>query len=93
MHFSVQHGDLYGVKGEPYIIRTSVSSDLDALQKAAQEKDTRVYTEGKIKAEDLNALGSYQVTDDFYRFLISMDSWKGIAGGRFDFAMARKMQA
>lgn len=91
-YFTVQHGDLYGTKGEPYIVRTSQSADLDALQKAAQDKNSKVYSEGKIDSKELNALGSYQVTDEFYRFLVSLEKWD-FAKGRFESSMARRMNA
>ena len=91
-YFSVQHGDLYGTNGSPYIVRTSQSADLDELQKAAKEKDSKIYSDGTITADDLNALGSYQVTDEFYRFLVSLDRWD-FAKGRFETAMARRMSA
>ena len=90
--FVNMHGDLYGLNSEPYIIRSSTSEDLAELQKAAEDKDSKVYSEGKINEKDLNSLGSYEVTDAFYRFLVSPDPWN-FAQGRFDTEMARRMNA
>ena len=90
--FVNMHGDLYGLNSEPYIIRSSTSEDLAELQKAAEDKDSKVYAEGKINEKDLNSLGSYEVTDAFYRFLVSLDRWD-FAQGRFDTEMARRMNA
>lgn len=91
-YFVAKHGDLYGASGEAYIVRTSQSADLEALQKAAQDKNSSVYAEGKVDAKELNAIGTYQVTDAFYRFLVSLETWD-FAKGRFDTAMARRMNA
>lgn len=90
--FVNMHDDLYGLNSEPYIIRSSTSEDLAELQKAAEDKDSKVYAEGKINEKDLNSLGSYEVTDAFYRFLVSLDRWD-FAQGRFDTEMARRMNA
>jgi chromosome segregation ATPase len=81
--FVNMHGDLYGLNSEPYIIRSSTSEDLAELQKAAEDKDSKVYSEGKINEKDLNSLGSYEERDAFYRFLVSLDRW-AFAKGRFD---------
>lgn len=88
--FLVQHGDLYSKDGKAFIIRVSTSDDLAYLEQQAKDKQSRVFADGKIKPEDLNQLGSYQVTDDFYRFLASQDRWT-FAKGRFETAMARRM--
>lgn len=92
MHFVVQHGDLYGANNQPFIVKVSQSEDLATLQKAAESGDTQVYQEKKIDEKDLSALGSYQVTDNFYRFLVSLESWD-FAKGKFEQAMARRMSA
>ena len=90
MHFTVQHGDLYGVNGEPYIVRISQSQDLTELQNAAKDKNSNVYSEGDIDPSELNSFGSYKVTDEFYRFLVSLDKWD-FANGRFESSMAKRM--
>lgn len=93
MHFVNSNGNLSGTDGQPYIVRISSSKDLDKLQAEAKDKNSRVFSEGNVSEDDLNALGSWQVTDAFYRFLVSMDSWNDIARGRFEQAMAKKMNA
>lgn len=89
-YFVAQHGDLYGVNGQEYIVRVSPSKDLESLQKSVDNKDERVFAEEKINENDLKAIGTYKVTDEFYRFLVSLDKWD-FAKGRFETAMKRKM--
>lgn len=89
-HFTVEHGDLYGLHGEPYIVRVSQSEDLNALQEAAKDKNSSIYSSGDISADEISSFGSYQVMDEFYRFLVMLDKWD-FAKGRFDSAMGRRM--
>lgn len=83
-------GSLYGIDNMPYIVKQSQSADLDALNQAAKDKDSSVYSENDIKQEDVSSLGSYVVTDEFYHFLTSVDSWT-FAKGRFDDMMRRRV--
>lgn len=80
-------GSLLGRDGTPYLVRTISQADVDAMQKAAEERDKRVFTESAraISSE----FRGYDVTDAFYRFLISQESWKNFASGRFELAMAK----
>lgn len=91
-YFTVQHNDLYGKDGTPYIIRISESEDLQKLQNAAKDKNSKVYSDAQVDTSELNALGSFQVTDDFYRFLVSLEKWT-FAKGRFESSMARRMNS
>lgn len=80
-------GSLYSLDGVPYFERTISQSDVDAMRKAAMAKDTHVYTDGA-----LNISSEYQgfnVTDAFYRFLLSQDSWNSFASGKFELSMAK----
>lgn len=83
------NSELYGKDGKPYIVRTISDEAVDAMQKAAYEKDTRVYTDGALRAA--GDVKGFHVTDDFYRFLLSHDSWGGFASGKFELAMARRL--
>ena len=92
MNFSVRNGSLYGVDGKLYIEATSQSKGLQTLNDAAKDKSSNVFAESNISKEDLNALGSYRVTDDFYRFLVSQSRWT-FARGKFESGMAQRMNA
>jgi hypothetical protein len=59
------------------------------LRQAAADDRSRIYDEGGL---DEAPQSSYDVTDEMYEWLCSLDSWKGLAGGRFETAMARRMQ-
>lgn len=83
-------GCLYGLNGEPYIIRQSQSADLQALNQAAKDKESKVFAEEGMNQEELSSFGTYQVTDEFYRFLVSQQSWK-FAKGRFEEQMRRRV--
>lgn len=91
-HFTVQGTDLCGTNGKVYIRSGRKTENLQALQDAAKDKKSRVFADGDLKQSDLDQIGSYEVTDDFYRFLISMDRWT-FANGRFESEMARRMNA
>ena len=90
MHFRVQNGNLYGIDNKPYILKASSSEDLAKMQAYSEDEKARVFADEKISESDLNALGSYQVTDEFYRWLASLEKWD-FAKGRFETAMARRM--
>lgn len=87
--FVMRDGDLYGTDGKPYILRAENSETLDALNKAAKDS-SRVFADSGISESDISAIGSYTVTDDFYRFLVSLQKWT-FARGRFEQGMARRL--
>lgn len=86
-------GNLYGKDGTPYIIRKDESADLENLNKLAQKKNTKVFSEANVKVDDLKAIGTYEIQDAFYRYLVSLPSWKDIAKGRFDSQMSKAMNS
>ena len=90
-YFKDVNGDLYGLNGSPYIVKTNNQAVLDAINKAAQDDETRTYSDGDISEADLNEFNTYTITDAFYQFLVSMDAWT-FAGGRFDDEMRRRME-
>lgn len=68
-----------------YIEHKDKSEDLQRLENAAQDLDSRVYDDGEpADSEDLDRFASYFVTDDFYKFLVELPSWKNIVNGRFE---------
>lgn len=85
------NGVLYGINGLPYIIKERSSASLDVINKAAESEDTRVFGEEPIEESHLNALGTFRVTDDFYRFLTSLSSWD-FANRMFEREMAKRMK-
>lgn len=98
-HFIVKDGDLCGIDGTPYICRKDESQDIAKLNEAAKDATTRVFSENDIEntvtaktvdKKDIDALGSYQVTDAFYQFLVSLNKWT-FANGRFESGMAKRM--
>lgn len=89
-YFVNNNGTLCGVNGEIYIRRKNESDSLAELNNAAKDEDSNVFAGSDIDEKDLSTLGSYEVTDDFYRFLVSLDSWK-FAKGRFEQEMAKRM--
>lgn len=88
--FRVQNGDLCALDGTVYIKKRSESEDLSKLNQAAKDKGTRVYADKDVNASDVQISSSYEVMDDFYRFLVSMEKWT-FAKGRFDEQMGRRM--
>lgn len=89
-YFVNRNGSLYGTDGTLYIKSVHVSDELSKLNEAAKDEKSNVFAENDIDEKDLSAFGSYEVTDDFYRFLASLDSWK-FAKGKFDNEMYRQL--
>lgn len=91
-HFAVRNDGLYvrddGVLKAAIVLHDD-SRNLDMLRQAAADDRSRIYDEGGL---DEAPQSSYDVTDEMYEWLCSLDSWKGLAGGRFETAMARRMQ-
>lgn len=83
-HFSHnQRNELLSASGEPYITRLRSSKDLDVLEKAARDPEQHVFMEESSLRDRFDELGTYQVTDAFYRFLANEPSWR-FAQGRFE---------
>lgn len=103
-YFSVHAKDkgLYGLHGEPYIVEAK-DSDLQRMyEEDAKDPNKRVFSgidestmtpEQKRQFErDKQKFAAYTVTDDFYRFLVSLDRWD-FANNRFEHEMARRMNS
>lgn len=93
-YFVVQNQSLYGADGKLYIKKNDATEGLRELAKASEDPKSRVYCENgaelrSVKSEDMKAMGSYEIQDEFYRFLVSMESWTVFANGRFEKEMAR----
>lgn len=91
-NFRVQNQSLCGTDGTLYIEFLESSKDLDTLNELAKDKNSRVFQDANIDKKEVSSLGSYRVTDDFYRFLVSKSRWNDIAKGRFESGMMRLMQ-
>ncbi len=64
-----------------------IKNNVDTIVKAAKDESSRVYIDSEEPALDekeTERFGSYEVTDDFYFFLASLDSWENFANGRFE---------
>lgn len=81
-------GELMSDTGVMYV-RTSNGadrSDVEALENAEIDADTRVYGEG-----DSDEV-FYEVTDEFIKYLAELESWRDLAGGRFEQGVKRAYQ-
>ena len=86
--FIYRNGSLYDTANRLLILRQDDSNTLQQLNQAAKDEHSRMFSDDDIKQEDLSAIGSYCVTDEFYRFLVNCDAWT-FAKGRFDEALAK----
>ena len=68
--------------GETLINVAFTKEEQDAINKAMADDNSRIYGE-----EDVNIEQSVSISDAFYRFLWSLESWKDL--GNFDREMAR----
>ena len=89
-YFQVINGELCGSDGTIYIRRNDESDSLRELNQQAKEDSSRVFGEGKVSAKELSSYASYEITDDFIRFLATQNSWS-FANGRFDEEVHRQM--
>ena len=91
-HFSVGgEGDLRSADGRVTYIgapRSQDYADARAVLDATRDSVSTVYGEDGLDPEDIV---SVRVTAEFYAYLASLDSWKQLAGGEFDRAMAVAM--
>lgn len=86
-NFMVRNNSLYSADGQIlYIESVSNSEDLKNLNQAAQDENSKVYSEGKIEQHQ-----SYVVHDAFLKFLATRDRWD-FAEGRFEIGMCNKMK-
>lgn len=86
---TTEDGELLSDNGIMYV-RTSKGADradVEALENAENDPNTRVYSEDSSSEETF-----YEVTDEFIKYLASLESWKEIASGRFDQGAARAYQ-
>lgn len=97
-HFRVGgDGELRSADGsKTYISETHSDEYADAARRLngeAERKDSRVFAEGDLSAEDLQVLSSVKVHAAFYQYLASLPSWGVLADGEFDRAMAVEMKS
>lgn len=89
-YFTVRGGNLCGLDGAVYIRVKSASDDLSALNDAAKDADSKVFSEGDVNPDELKSFGTFEVTDAFYQFLAEQESWD-FAKGKFEQGMKRVM--
>lgn len=85
IHFVVtSDGSLMSADGQTYYIqaqaRSQAAEEAAALEKASQDKKSKTYSD----EDHVSVPRSYTVTDDFYKYLASLDSWTDLAEGTFD---------
>lgn len=98
-NFVMKDGNLYSVDGTLFIENDKMSADgaaagdmADKMNDMAKSKNSRVFSDYDINENDVKKLGSYHVTDDFYRFLAEQVGGWRFANGRFETEMARLMR-
>ena len=89
-YFSMRNGELYSFDGKPYIVRGSDSDSLQEMKDGIKNGDIHTMGE-KVTDADIANLSSFVVTDEFYRFLVSLDHWD-FARGRFEKAVEQKLR-
>lgn len=89
-YFSVRDGQLYSADGKPYIVRGGESSE--GLKSVEENlKNGTIHNVGEnVTADDVAQISTFVITDEFYRFLVSLDHWD-FARGRFEQAVVRRL--
>ena len=85
-------GSLCGVDGKVYIKNNTNTDNIEAINEAAKNEDSRVFADQDVSSEDAAAIGSYTVTDNFLRFLISFPGAWPFANGEFETRMKHEME-
>lgn len=93
IHFKVDSDDsLYSADGNKIFIRAGKKSELnkaiDKLSEAKDEKDKRIYENNKDAIKEIPR--NYSVTNDFYYYLVDLDTWRDLANGRIEQEMVRE---
>ena len=91
-YFTVVDGCLCSVDGKVYIRNDMAADDREALNAAAQAEDKRVFADEDISAEDIKSIGSYSVTNEFLKFLVSFPGAWPFANGEFEARMKAEMK-
>lgn len=91
-HFTVIGNNLCAKNGTVFIKNNTNSDNINGINDAAKDKNSRVYAEGDISKNDADAIGSYEVTDDFLRFLVTFPGAWPFADGEFENKMKEEMQ-
>lgn len=76
-----ENGELLSDSGILYVRSSNGSNkeDIDALQEAERDEDSRVFGDDFIGNETF-----FEVTDAFIKYLSGLESWQDLAQGRFD---------
>lgn len=94
VNFLTKKDGLYSRDGQTCYIKCDTSSkELDHLQTLAKDKNSRVFEDAHIDKSEVSSLGSYTVTDDFYRFLVTFNSDWTFAKGRFSSALNQRLNS
>lgn len=85
-NFRVKGGELYSANGRTaYLVRSKLSAnEASAIANGVYRRDVPVYSDDRI---DTSEVAGYVVSDDFWRYLISLNSWEHLAGGVIDRAI------
>ena len=90
-YFTVRGGSLCGKDGSLYIKNLMDNDDIDALNEAAKDENLRMFADQDITKDDIKAIGSFQVTDEFLRFLTTFPKAWPFADGEFEAKMKDEM--
>ena len=90
-YFSSANGHLYGLDGKLYIRNATSADRIKDINAAIYDENSNVYSEEEISVADAKVIGSYEVTDDFLRYLVSFPKAWPFADGEFELKMKAEM--
>lgn len=88
--FICRDNNLYSIDTDELFIERLSTDKLEKLAKKTNYDDEPVYSDEEIEQEDIQQFGGYRITDEFIKYLASLDRWT-FASGRFDEAVGRAM--
>lgn len=89
-NFLFRNGNLYSAETDELYIERLSTDKLEKLAKKANYDDAPVYSDEDIDEDDIDSFGGYRITDEFIKYLASLDRWS-FAKGRFDESVGRLM--
>ena len=90
-YFIASNGNLCGLDGKIYIKNNTSADNIDMLNEAAKDKNSRVFADNDMSKADAKSIGSYEVRDAFLFFLASFPKAWPFADGEFETRMKNEI--
>lgn len=80
--------NLYSIDGKPYITKIDNAAMIQRMNEGIKNDDERIYGEEELSESEMSNFANFEVHDEFYFWLASLDSWANVADGMLEDKMA-----